>query len=727
MFGYQRILYPEIYSDIDAMYYSNGAGMKCYFICNVGSRPSEIQMKFTGATSVSIVSNKLKIVSSIGSLTFQQPTAYQIDGNGNIVTLNWQPSYSSLGGNKFTFTLGSYDATKPLIIMMKKGNPPPSPQNTDNLKWSTYFGGPNIAGNTEECSDIKTDEDGNIYVSGTSDYHSFPISTGITSGALGLIDAFAVKFSSIAIPLWISYYGGTQREFNVQIGVNDLHKVFISGITTSTDLPLQDFNPGVSYYATSGGGFIARFNEFGNNLDWSSHIPGISSVDQMISSTIEFFGPATIFYLVGSASSGFPLKQDGSAFYQSNGSNCGYILGFIDDCTEQWGTKFGQSTRLRGIAVSGSGLIHVTGEASDVESLILANPFNGTSYYQDNISGTASDIVIAKFNSDRSLYWGTYYGDINDDFGYSIAVDDDNNIYVGGYENDLTHDGTPPLPLYNNIAAPYYIDYLTDDYNGVILEFASNGAPLWGTLFGGITNPPVDPPGPDDYIYSLTPYKHQIFGAGFTRAADLDNQAYYNFYNDNALQIGTFSGASYNNGDGFVFSVSGSGNLLYSSYFGGDGSEGIRRIYCDNQNLFLVGQVNNIVSVNIPLHDVDPGSTSDFYQSTFAGTGDFSYDGFISEFGLEQLTGIEEAITIPSNSLICFPNPAHSEIYLQIPSSIKGNCSINIFDATGGLIYRNEIQVQKSIYRIDESMAQGMYLVSIQNDNSIFTSKVIVQ
>lgn len=169
--GFQRLLYPELYNNIDLVWYGNNAGAKEYFICDVGSRPSDIQLKFTGASSVSILGNgSLEIASSIGTIAYDQTSAFQIAANGSIINLNWSPSFSSLGNNKFGFSLGTYDMSKPIIIVVTKEESPNSPLDESNIWWSTYF----ATDEFEECTDIKTTIDGDIYVGGACSIIDFP-------------------------------------------------------------------------------------------------------------------------------------------------------------------------------------------------------------------------------------------------------------------------------------------------------------------------------------------------------------------------------------------------------------------------------------------------------------------------------------------------------------------------------------------------------------------------
>ncbi|MBK8368192.1 MAG: hypothetical protein IPL10_12450 [Bacteroidetes bacterium] len=80
VFGNQRLITPNLYTNIDLMCSSNDKGIKYYFIVKPGGDMREIKWEFSGATSYSLngTSNFLSINSLIGSITFDKPIAYQL-------------------------------------------------------------------------------------------------------------------------------------------------------------------------------------------------------------------------------------------------------------------------------------------------------------------------------------------------------------------------------------------------------------------------------------------------------------------------------------------------------------------------------------------------------------------------------------------------------------------------------------------------------------------------
>ena len=58
------------------------------------------------------------------------------------------------------------------------------------------------------------------------------------------------------------------------------------------------------------------------------------------------------------------------------------------------------------------------------------------------------DVFVCKFNPNGNLVWAKQFGGTADDYGWSIAVDNAANVYVGGYYTG-TADFDPSAATYN--------------------------------------------------------------------------------------------------------------------------------------------------------------------------------------------------------------------------------------------------------------------------------------
>jgi hypothetical protein len=175
VFGNNRLVTPNLYNNIDLMCSSNQNGIKYYFIIKPGGNPKDILMDFTGATSFSLngTTNALSINSSIGSLTFDRPTAYQLSSaNATIAVTGWTADWQTNGAaNKYKFNFGSYTSSLTLIIEVDQGNAAvTSVTTTPNIEWSTNFGSSNF----ELTSGTKYDASNNLYLIGINSTANLP-------------------------------------------------------------------------------------------------------------------------------------------------------------------------------------------------------------------------------------------------------------------------------------------------------------------------------------------------------------------------------------------------------------------------------------------------------------------------------------------------------------------------------------------------------------------------
>jgi uncharacterized delta-60 repeat protein len=101
-----------------------------------------------------------------------------------------------------------------------------------------------------------------------------------------------------------------------------------------------------------------------------------------------------------------------------------------------------------------------------------------------------SDIYVVKVNPDGNILWEAFYGDVESDHGYSVAVGPNGKIYVAGY-----------------------ITNLSGDKDVAILEYDNNGNLLSSKTLGGYG---------DDVAYSIDiDSEGNLYVAGYSQSADL--------------------------------------------------------------------------------------------------------------------------------------------------------------------------------------------------------------
>lgn len=245
---------------------------------------------------------------------------------------------------------------------------------TGTQLWNTTWGGINH----EFGKGIVTDNESNIYITGTTD--------GYGSGEN---DAFIVKFNSIGIQLWNMTWGGIYDEFANDIIIDNETNIYITGRTESS---MGQFDA-----------FIAKFNGTNGDQIWNITWGG-SNIDE---GTGLVFDNKTNIYLVGrTLSFGAGNTDVVIAKYYLNG-------------TKIWNYTWGYSNSEVGydITIDSSTNVYITG-------------------YLFNYETVKEDVIIIKYNSEGFQMWNTTWGGSGYEEGKSIAVDNNGDIYITGFSGN---------------------------------------------------------------------------------------------------------------------------------------------------------------------------------------------------------------------------------------------------------------------------------------------------
>jgi hypothetical protein len=179
-----------------------------------------------------------------------------------------------------------------------------NPQGT-RLLYSTYLGGTG----SDEAISAAQDGDGGLYVVGYTTSTNFPVTAGAWRGAFGgNSDGFLMHLASTGALAYSTYVGGDAGDYTAQVAVDGAGRVFVTGQTTSTDLPvtpdaLQKSNAGLT------DAFVLAFPADGAPPEYLSYLGG-SAVDEGLGIALGFCGAASIIGFTNSAD--FPTT-DGQA------------------------------------------------------------------------------------------------------------------------------------------------------------------------------------------------------------------------------------------------------------------------------------------------------------------------------------------------------------------------------------------------------------------------------
>lgn len=312
---YSKVRYKSVYKGIDAVFYGNQRELEYDFIVSPRANPDRILLKFDDAEKVEILeSGELLIELEHGQIIQRKPVAHQnIQGDRQIVDV----SFVKKGKNGIAFRLGKYDRDKELVI-------------DPIIIFSTYFGG----ASTEFATSIKTDTQGNIYLTGSTFSANFPTVNPLqpTIASTSFSDAFVTKLNPAGNSvIYSTYLGGGFDDFANSVSVDAAGNAIVAGRTSSSNFPTV--NALQSQLAGGFDGFVAKLNPQGSALLFSTYFGG-SGFEDIASSTIDASGQPII---AGRTESGnFPIAGaiqpsiSGFSFFRSQNTGGTWSSGSID-------------------------------------------------------------------------------------------------------------------------------------------------------------------------------------------------------------------------------------------------------------------------------------------------------------------------------------------------------------------------------------------------------------
>jgi RHS repeat-associated protein len=444
-----------------------------------------------------------------------------------------------------------------------------------------------------------------------------------------------------------TYLGGSASDGPNAIAVTPGGSSYIIGTTTSSNFPvlngLQTSNAGASDV------FVSKFSPTGS-LVWSTYLggPGNDSGNAIATDA------AGDVFLAGTAGTGFPTVNPLQSFSSPGPDGFVSVINPSGDVL-QYSTYVGPTaTTLYGIAVDTSGAIYITGTSTS--SYTTKSPF------QASFGGGTYDAVVSKIDPVSSTYvYSSFLGGSGSDTGYAIAVDSQNNVFVGGTTQSST--GFPTKGGYRDtwpggtaagFVAEVKSDFTTLTYStflggngsdtvyGLALDL-SDDAYLTGsststnfpTTAGAFSTSSTGGAFSTELSSTGTlVYSGVIASAtGHSVAVDGSGNAYSTGWTTGSFPVtGSAYQSSYGGStDAYLLELNAAGSTItYATYLGGSNSDQGQSIGLDvYNNVYLSG---NTSSSNFP--------TVNAYQSTNAGSSDAFVTSFLSRPAPPKITGI---------------------------------------------------------------------------------------
>ena len=717
--GFQRLLTPNIYPNIDLHYYTNKDGLKYYFVVKPGANPSLIKHLFNGATSSGINNNQLEVNSSIGKLKLDRPIVYQVNFAMQIVPLSGNASWQQLSTSSYGFTLPTYNPSLPLIIEVKKADIPiASIAAAQGLCWSSYFGGSSY----EASYALAKDELGNQYMGGNTASPFFPTTpSAIQANIVGDFTGFYSRFDANNALTYSTFFGGNGGTTVFDIKCKNPNQVMIAGYTYGNNLSMQSL-AGAYFDGTSNGAlgtynaFMALFDNNGNRT-YGTYLSGTQA------RSIEFDSNNNL-YVVGTAGSTFVLQNLSGAYNQAHaGGADGFILKFDNSYNLVWGTCLGGSNldNINAIKLDNLDNLYLFGDTKST-NLPTVNTVGG---YLDNSIGGTWDNFCAKFSSSGQQLWTTYFGGASDEQYYSTGI---NNIatangsvyFIGGTQSaDFPTNNSQSASFFDNtLSTNSFIATATGD--GYLVEFDQTSLALnWSTYISG--------DGASQFFAIDADNNGNIYIGGHTSDHTIPIVSFSGAYNQSVFYGGSgpFMSSS-SQEEAILFKFNPSRSLEWSTLFGGYNDhpygEKILDLFCLNDELYITGLTaahNNLGFAQFPL--IDPGNGT-YFDNTFNGS---FHDAFISKFCPPPVVSVKNNYKSSAENIKIYPNPSSN--YITVSSNEKENSkySLSIYTIGGQKIYESNYNSSETTGIDVSKFSSGMYFIQINNKDNVKTAKFI--
>gem|GEM_PF-6215899 len=311
-------------------------------------------------------------------------------------------------------------------------------------------------------------------------------------------------------------------------------------------------------------------------------------------------------YVCGQTYSTANIATAGAHQVTKNSGYDGFIAKLDGFGQRVWATYYGGPLHdyIHDITLDAVGNVYVCGSTFSTSAIATAGA------HQTAISG-GEEAFLVKFDNNGVRQWGTYYGGTAYDKFTMLKVAPSGNIYAGGETGSA-----------NNIAtAGSYKPTISSTWtDAFVVKFDPAGVRDWGTYFGGDSAEFVR----DGLIIDVL---ENVYITGKTKSIN-------GISSPGAYQPA--SGSSGNDYDAFVAKLTTSGNMVWSTYYGGTASdEGFDLSLNSTGDLYVVGWTfsNNNISTSGSFQEIYGGAT-DAFIAKFNSNGNCvrgSYFGGISD------------------------------------------------------------------------------------------------
>jgi hypothetical protein len=584
---YARVRWREVYPGIDVVYCGAGRELEYDFIVAPGADPAAVALRFEGATVRGLDAEGALLLDVAGrTLRQHRPVAWQDLPEGRRAVA---AAHRVAADGTVRLALGTYDPRHALTV-------------DPVLSYATYLGGTGI----DQVWDIAVaDAEGALIVAGETESLFFPTNifplegafqtnlAGGFGGAGG--DAFVARLAASGTNYdWITYLGGGDIDAAYSVAVTTNGAIVVGGFTASTNFPVT----AGTYQPQIGGtnigrtpryemdAFISRLTPDGSALEASTYYGG-GGADQLIQ--LRLAADGGVVFAGRTTSTNLPLMNPVQATNAGAGeafvARLDAALGTLTAATYYGGTGAESAETL---ALDAAGRVILAGYTTSTNFPVVA-PLQAT-----NQGGT--DAFVARLTADLgAVEFATYLGGAGTELAYRVAARPDGLFTVVGETLSTNFPVTPGALAVTNAGSS----------DAFLATFAPDGTLAWSGLYGGAS---ADIP--------------------WNAAADAENRLLLTLQTGSGGLPGVTSNSIRTNlaggWDAALVRLGPAGEVLYATYFGGEGEEIPYGLALDAAGNAHVGGRTRTAS-GLPL-------TTNAAQTTYGGG---AADGFLFKVSFE--------------------------------------------------------------------------------------------
>lgn len=416
-----------------------------------------------------------------------------------------------------------------------------------------------------------------------------------------------------------TFFGTIQTDEIKGICSDPQSNIYVLGNTYNTDLPVTSG----AFQSTPKGNyesFIAKFDSCGA-LVWCSYF-GTSGFDN--AEKITYSKDNSIVFC--GHTDGLDLDTTSGCFQSvNNGANDCYIAKFSLTGTPVWITYFGSTGGDFCYDIKTDSLNNIVIGGTSISPTLYTN----ASSFQQTMAGS-TDAFIARFNSKGILKFSTFYGGTGPEDIHALAIDKNCNIIGVGGSNSINLNTSPGcFQSSSNGGMEVYV-----------IKLDSTGQRIFSTYMGS--------GGTDDAWGVCTDNSNYIYVSGHT-----NSNLFY-------TSPGAFQSTKSTGNDGYCFSLSPTGTMLWSTFIGGSNHDFMSRMHLNNNKelvLLLNSQSANFPMIGIGNTTVNAGGV-DAVVVKFLTNGTPFWSGYIGGTATEMPNDI---ISVRNNKVVVVGKTASAD------------------------------------------------------------------